>query len=230
MSDRTPPPAPARVVARPPWTVRVAGWSARHRWPVFVLWFVGTFGIFALECRRGRHATRAAAVSNDQSSRFESARAYEVFGAGTGPVETPSQQLLLVVGAKDGTVDDPATAAAITDVVTRLGALQSTVDGTTVPTVDQLVDPLTAPATAELVSPDRTTVRIPSRVVGEGEALGARLEPVPAFVDEMRAAHPGRSRSTRSTTPRQRRDPGARQRRPRRVAPPHDPAHVPRSC
>ncbi len=52
------------------------------------------------------------------------------------------------------------------------------------------MDPLTAPAAAELVSPDRTTVRIPSRVVGEGAALEARLEPVPAFVDEMRAAHP----------------------------------------
>ena len=23
-----------------PWTARVAGWSARHRWPVFGLWFV----------------------------------------------------------------------------------------------------------------------------------------------------------------------------------------------
>jgi len=190
VSDPIPDPAPARAVARPPWTVRVAGWSARHRWPVFVLWFVFTFGIFALSLAAGG-TDSAGAVSNDQSSRFESARAYEVFGAGTGPVETPSQQLLLVVGAKDGTVDDPAAAAAITDIVTRLAALQSTVDGATVPTVDQLVDPLTAPATAELVSPDRTTVRIPSRVVGEGEALETRLEPVPAFVDEMRAAHPG---------------------------------------
>jgi uncharacterized membrane protein YdfJ with MMPL/SSD domain len=188
--DAPTPDAPARAVVRPPWTVRVAGWSARHRWPVFVLWFVFTFGIFALSLAAGG-TDSAAAVSNNQSARFESAKAYEVFGSGTGAAETPSQQLLLVVGARDGTVDDPATAAAITDVVTRLGALQSQVDGSTVPTVDQLVDPLTAPAAAELVSPDRTTVRIPSRVVGEGDALGARVEPVPAFVAEMRAAHPG---------------------------------------
>ncbi len=185
MSD----PTPSRTPARPPWTVRVAGWSARHRWPVFALWFVFTFGIFAVSLAAGG-TDSAAAVSNNQSSRFELARAYEVFGAGTATNEEPSQQLLLVVGARTGTVDDPANAAAITDVVTRLGALTSTVAGASAPTVDQLVDPLTAPATADLVSPDRSTVRIPSRALGEGDTLEQRLEPVPAFVDEMRVAHP----------------------------------------
>ncbi len=31
--------------AREPWTVRVAVWSARHRWPVFAAWFVLVFGL-----------------------------------------------------------------------------------------------------------------------------------------------------------------------------------------
>ena len=42
------------------------------------------------------------------------------------------------------------------------------------------------------MSPDRTTVRIPSRVVGEGEALEARLEPVPA-VRRRDARRPSRA-------------------------------------
>ena len=29
-----------------PWTVRVASWSARHRWPVFAGWFIVTIGLF----------------------------------------------------------------------------------------------------------------------------------------------------------------------------------------
>ena len=36
-----------------PVTVRVATWSARHRWPVFVLWFVFTIGLFATSLAMG---------------------------------------------------------------------------------------------------------------------------------------------------------------------------------
>ena len=38
---------------RQPWTVRVALWSARHRWPVFGLWFVLTIGIFVASLGMG---------------------------------------------------------------------------------------------------------------------------------------------------------------------------------
>src|SRR5437763_8194696 len=30
-----------------PWTARVAGWSAKHRWPVTAVWFLATIGLFA---------------------------------------------------------------------------------------------------------------------------------------------------------------------------------------
>ena len=95
------------------------------------------------------------------------------------------------MSSPDSTIDDPAFAAAISDIVARIGALQSTAEGTTGPTFEQLVDPITAPASAGLVSPDRTTVRVVARVPGDGETLIARLEPVPALVDEIKAAHPG---------------------------------------
>jgi len=50
--------------ARRPWTARVAAWSAAHRWPVFVLWFVLTIGTFVASLALG--GTKAVeAVSND---------------------------------------------------------------------------------------------------------------------------------------------------------------------
>ena len=35
-------------MGREPATVRVAMWSARHRWPVAALWFLITIGIFVI--------------------------------------------------------------------------------------------------------------------------------------------------------------------------------------
>jgi len=182
-------PAAHRIAV--PWTVRVAGWSARHRWPVFALWFVATIGIFLASLAAGG-TDSAEAVSNDERSKYEAGKAYVVYNAAnTQSAEEASQQFLLIVSSPDATIDDPTFAAAISDIVARVGALQTTAEGTTGPVFEQLVDPITAPASAGLVSPDRTTVRVVARVPGDGEKLVARLEPVPALVAEIKAAHPG---------------------------------------
>jgi uncharacterized membrane protein YdfJ with MMPL/SSD domain len=185
----TPEPSPTtlRPTPRPPWTVSVATWSARHRWPVLLLWFVATIGLFIGSLLAGGTAARNA-VAADTSERFESGKAYEVFNA--SGTQDPGQQLLLVVTLPSGTFDDPAAAAGLEDVVARMSALTTTVDGQTAPVFDRVVDPLKAPPAADLVSPDRTTVRISARVPGEGDALDARMESLPAFIDEVRTAHP----------------------------------------
>ena len=83
------------------------------------------------------------------------------------------------------------TAAAITDMVGRLEALEATVDGVTGPVLERARRPdCTAPPEAGLVSPDGTTVRIAARVPGDGEVLVARLVPVPALIDEFKAEYP----------------------------------------
>ncbi len=179
---------PAPRSRREPWTVRVATWSARHRWPVFALWFVLAIGLFAASLAAGGTRTAEAVAANGrQESSFESAKAYDVFGA-SGTADATHQTLFLV-SSTTGTLDDPAFNAALDDILAKLAAHTSTVDGATVATFDQIVDPRQAPAEAGLVSPDRTTVRIPARVPGEGVAVDQRLEPVPAFLDELRAAH-----------------------------------------
>ena len=181
------------VATRPPLTARMAGWSARHRWPVFALWFVATIGIFGGSLLAG--GTRAVeAVSNDQRARYEAGEAYVIWNEAnppTGQEEPASQQFLLIVSSPDRTVDDPAMAADVAAITARLAAVQSTVEGTTGPVILQLVDPVTVPASAGLVSPDRTTVRIVGRVPGDGAVLAERLRPIPAVIVEIKAAYPG---------------------------------------
>jgi RND superfamily putative drug exporter len=174
--------------ARPPWTVRVARWSARHRWPVFGLWFVATIGLFALSLAAG--GTNAAeAVTDDQRAKYEAAHAYDVFNASGR--EAPSQQFLFVVSSAERPVDDPAFRAMVADIVARMTALEADVDGTRGQVFEQVVDPTAVPPSAGLASADRSTVRIPARVPGDGGALVQRLRPVPSLVADVRAAYPG---------------------------------------
>jgi uncharacterized membrane protein YdfJ with MMPL/SSD domain len=189
MAPVTPPP---RAAFRPPWTVRVAAWSARHRWLVAAVWFVATIGIFAGSLLAG--GTRSVeAVSNDQRSKYEAGDAYVVWSAANASAgqQTPaSQQFLLLVSSADRTVDDAAFQGVVADITAKLAALQSTVDGVTGPVFQDLVDPSKASPGAGLVSADRTTVRIVGRVAGDGLALTERLKPVPAVVSELKAGHP----------------------------------------
>jgi putative drug exporter of the RND superfamily len=186
-----PEPSPL-IPKRPPWTARVAGWSARHRWPVFVLWFVATIGLFAGSLSAGGTRT-VEAVSNDQRAKYEAGEAtviYNAANASVGQQAPASQQFLLIVSSPNRTVDDPGFASDVSAITARLVALTSTVDGVSGPVIEQLVDPIGVPAAAGLVSADRTTVRIVGRVPGDGATLASRLTPLPALITEIKAAYP----------------------------------------
>ncbi len=174
---------------RDPWTVRVAGWSARHSWPVLALWFVFTIGLFVASGLAGGTNAQGA-VSQDQRAKYEAAHAYDVFND-AGPKAAPTQPVYVIISNPNGTLADPAYKQAVTDAVAKLTALQSTVDGTTGPTFARVDDPTTAPAEAGLVSPDGSTVRIVATADGDGDVLTQRLAPVPATLDAIRAANPG---------------------------------------
>jgi RND superfamily putative drug exporter len=186
MPDLSPPPAHT-LPRHDPWTVRVAAFSARHRWLVAALWLAFTLGLFGASLAVGG-TDAVEAVSNERRSRYEAGEASVLFNASGR--EAPSQQLLLIVSSPDGSVRDPAFAAAIGDSVHRLTVLRSSVDGVDGPVVDRVVDPLRAPPQAGLVSADGTAARIVARVPGDGDELDDRVAPVPALVDELRVAHP----------------------------------------
>jgi RND superfamily putative drug exporter len=159
---------------------------------VFGLWFVATIGLFVVSILAG--GTRSSeAVSNNERSKYEAGEAYVVYSeanASVGQQAPASQQFLLIVASPAGTVDDPIFKAAIADMTTRLKVLQATVEGATGPVIEDVLDPITAPASAGLVSPDRTTVRIVGRVPGDGPVLAQRLKPVPEAVAAIKADYP----------------------------------------
>jgi RND superfamily putative drug exporter len=170
-----------------PWTVRVAMWSARRRWIVFPLWFVATIGIFALSLWAG--GIRTLDVNEDSSGpKLEASEAYDVYGA--GEEEPPSERIVIVMNGGDGAVQDPAFKGAVADLVAALGSASATVEGKDTPTFDELLDPFAAPAEAGLVSADGTTVQVVGNVPGERDRVAQLLEPVPAIVDDARAALP----------------------------------------
>src|SRR5437867_12435843 len=110
---------------RPPLTVRVAAWSARHRWPVFVLWFVATFGILAGGFAAGGIYTLD--VNDDPNGpKLESETAYDVLGAGE-PV-APSERLVVVIDGGAAAATNLDFQAAVHQLAADLVAAKATVD------------------------------------------------------------------------------------------------------
>ena len=68
-------------------------WSARHRWPVVVLWFAATIGLFLASIAAG--GIDAGEVNADPNDRqLEASEAYDVFNA--GGTNDPFEQFLVV--------------------------------------------------------------------------------------------------------------------------------------
>ena len=168
-------------------------WSARHRWPVFVLWFVATIGLFAGSLAAGGTRAGRRRLARPAGS-YESSEAYLVYSART---RTRASRRRRRSNSCSLSPRRPARSttrrsqAAIADIAKRLAALQSTVDGVDGPVLQQLVDPLTAPRRGRprLARPVRPPDR--GQVMGDGAVLAERLAPVPeAALDEIRAAYP----------------------------------------
>jgi RND superfamily putative drug exporter len=180
-------PHTAGGLGREPLTVRIAMWSARHGWPVVALWFVSTLGIFGGSLALGG-INSADASGGPNQQKIEASEAYDVFNA-SGTTEPPSESVVVVVSGT-GAVTDPAFKAAVADLISKLTGATATLDGVDTKTFDQVVDPYQAPPTAELVSPDGTTVRIIAKISGDKARVTPLLDAVPPIVDAARSANP----------------------------------------
>jgi RND superfamily putative drug exporter len=175
-------------MGREPATVRIAMWSARHRWPVAILWFVATIGVFAVSLSMG--GIKALDANTDPNERqLEASEAYELFNA--GGTTDPYEQLVVVVGGAPGAATgDPAFQAVVRDVVAKLQATHAEYEGADTKAFSELGDPFQAPPALGLVSADGSTVRIIGRVDGERPRTSVLLAPVLPMLAEQRAAHP----------------------------------------
>ncbi|HTK44803.1 MAG TPA: MMPL family transporter, partial [Patescibacteria group bacterium] len=172
-----------------PLTVRIATWSARHRWPVFVLWFVATFGILVGSFAAGGISTLD--VNDDPNGpKLESETAYDVLGAGA-PVAA-SERFVVVISGAARAATNPAFQSAVHRLAADLTAARATVDGAEQPTFDSVVDPFAIPPeqAAGVISPDGSTVQVVGNIPGERPIVEQKLAPVPAIVDMARAALP----------------------------------------
>lgn len=174
--------------SKQPVTVKIATWSARHKWIVFGLWFVLVFGLMF-----GSSAVPAAEKAKDNYAGldFESAKAYSVLKAGGGEAN-PGENFFLVVNHPTMKASDPAFQATVAKMTETLNGFSYTEDGKTNPLFTQLVNPYQAPPQAGLVSADGTTVRIYGRISGEAhtEKWNKRFEPFQAKLDALKAQYP----------------------------------------
>ena len=178
----------AAASSREPATVRVAMWSARHRWPVAALWFVATIGVFVLSQSAGGIRTDDP-NGNPNQARTESAKAYAVFDAGGSG--TPSEDVTIVVTHPGMTVTDPAFRSFVADAVHRLTSLTVVQGSATVPAFDQVQDPTTAPRQDGLVAPDLAAVRIVGRVDGDQATVDRHMVAIRPAIAALEAGGNG---------------------------------------
>ena len=190
MEGHTPRPG-ANARQTQPATVRIAAWSARHRWLVLGLWFALTFGLFAVNAALG--GQRGLSAADSRASIGESAAGMNVFDrAGS----TGSSERFDLVVARPGVSLDTATGRqAVASIATQLAAAKATVAGEEVSVFAAVSDPFALvaadPASAALVvSPDRSTVLIDAVATGTRDEIRAKAESLRPLLADLRAQHP----------------------------------------
>lgn len=171
-----------------PVTVKIATWSARHRWWVFGLWFVLCFGLVF-----GSSAIPASKEKYDPYAGldWESAKAWTALTANGGAPEQ-SEDFFLIATNPSLKTTDPAFKAAVDKMTETLKGYTYTENGQTKPLFIQLVNPYQAPPQVGLISKDETAVRIYGKVHDEGDwtKMQDRLEPFEAKIKDLKAQNP----------------------------------------
>ena len=156
------------VLSREPWTVRVAVWSARHRFLVFGLWFVFIFGLmFGASAMGGQNSQ---SIMDKGKSIGESQTGWNVFSdANAGAKDqVDTEWFYLIVSNPTGKLDTADNRAAIESMTQRLTALTTTIDGQSVPVFysdpNSKLPPVVDPYALAAVAPDQAPGRpLPGR-------------------------------------------------------------------
>src|SRR5262245_27714581 len=177
----------ASTGARAPMTVRIAMWSARHKWLVFVLWLVGTLGTLGASIAVGGINT-IDAFDDPNGPKLESEIAYDVLGA--GETTPPAERMVVVIDGGAGAATDPAFQQNVHQLVAELAAAEALDFDMYDKVFESVIDPFVAGPQAGLISPDGTTVQVVGNIPGEDAVVEQKLVPVPAIVDAAKARMP----------------------------------------
>jgi RND superfamily putative drug exporter len=191
------------VLSREPWTVRVAVWSARHRYPVFAAWLVLIaglmFGAIALGGQCSQSVMDKGQAIGDSQTGWN---AYNDADANV-PSKIQTEWFYLIVSNPAGQLDTAANRAAIATMTQRLTGLTATYNGATVPVfykdpagqMPAVLDPYVLASLAPdqapgVLSADGTTAIITARISGDNDEATDKAEAIKPVAAELKAQYP----------------------------------------
>ncbi len=182
---------PGPTTSKKPATVKVAMFSARHRWPIFGLWFVFTLGLMVVSLAMGGLNTSNPGGNATTENQIESKKAFEVFNAGSKP--NPNQDTIILVSNPTVKNTDPAFKSQVAAIAQKLREITFSMDGTNLPSFSRVVDPFTIPPALAtgLISGDGTTVRIVATIQGDSAERRKKIVPVKPVIDSLKTTNNG---------------------------------------
>jgi uncharacterized membrane protein YdfJ with MMPL/SSD domain len=191
------------VLSREPWTVRVAVWSARHRFPVFAAWFVLIAGLmFGASALGGQ---RSQSVMDKGQTIGDSQTGWNVYTDANANVagHVDTEYFYLIVSNPNGQLDTPENRTDITAMTQRLAEATASYDGATVPVfyadpasqLPAVVDPYALASVApdqapRVLSADGTTAIITANISGGNDEAEAKATAVKPVVVELQKQYP----------------------------------------
>jgi uncharacterized membrane protein YdfJ with MMPL/SSD domain len=186
---------------REPWTVKVAVWSARHRWPVLAGWFVLTIGLMFASVALG--GQRAQSIMDKGKTIGDSQTGYNAFNDAGTKSDVTTEWFYLIVENPTGQLDTPANRQAIAAMTGRLTALTVTIGSKQVPAfytdpkaqLPPVVDPFVlakaAPdQAASVLSADGTTAILTAHISGDDTEATAKADAVKPLTDQFKVDYP----------------------------------------
>jgi len=190
------------VLKREPWTVRVAVWSARHRWPVLAAWFVLTFGLMFGSLALGGQQSQS--IMEKGKPIGDSQTGWNAFNDAGKKSDVSTESFYLIVTNPSGALDTSADRAAIADMTKRLQSLTATVGGRLTPVfyadpksqVPPVVDPyvLTNAApnqAANVLSADGTTALVTASISGDNNEATVKADVIRPLAEQFKKDYPG---------------------------------------
>jgi uncharacterized membrane protein YdfJ with MMPL/SSD domain len=186
---------------REPWTVKVAVWSARHRWPVLAGWFVLTLGLMFASVALG--GARSESILDKGKTIGDSQTGMNAFNdAGTKDGVT-TESFWLIIENPSGSLATDSGRKAVADMTARLTALTVTIDGKQLPAfyadpkspLPAVVDPFVLAATvpdqaASVLSADGTTALVTAKVSGDDIEATAKADAIKPLADRFKTDYP----------------------------------------
>jgi RND superfamily putative drug exporter len=192
----------APELGREPWTVRVAVWSARHRWPVLAGWFVLTIGLMFASVALG--GQRSQSIMDKGKTIGDSQTGWNAFDDAGTKSDVTTESLYLIVENPSGALDTPVNRAAIADMTGRLTALTVAIGGAQTPVfyadaksqLPPVVDPFALAAVApdqapDVLSADGTTAIVTARVSGNDDVATIKADAIKPLAAQFKADYPG---------------------------------------